>query len=238
MYMQFEDFYEVELYKKSGIISIVGPAVTNKKILASNLIKSIHDRTKRDNYMYKFSITIFSHDVFCDYNRNMGKITINSDWNKLKDYYLIKKYYLKKNKSLDKEILLFDDNVTQFSLKNKYFQKILANCKKLNLVIIMYSNYFLNFVKSDFYLLLKDDYSSSQVNIYKKFYKKVMSFDDFKTYFREITKNEGIMIFDNKPVKKLKKLARLYDADKERRNYKRQDPNYDVISDESGMRFF
>ena len=43
--MQCDDFYEVELYKKSEIISIVGPAVTNKKILASNLIKRKTQKT-------------------------------------------------------------------------------------------------------------------------------------------------------------------------------------------------
>ena len=235
--MQYKEFYEVDLYKP-GIISLTGPAITNKKVFAQKLIKSIHDRSEKDRFKDKFNITIFSHGNIQNYGKDMGRINVYMDWNKLKDYYLIKKHYLKKTGSLETEILLLDENITKFTLKNKYLKKLFEKCKKFNLTIIYYS-YWLTFdIKNDYNLFIKESFSSNLKKIYDHFYKKFMTFDEFKIRFDDITKDEGVLVVNDSLTKSFHKLARLYDSNATRRNYKYQDPNYNAISDESDILFF
>lgn len=239
--MKIYGFDELKLYEPN-LISITGSGLTNKSIFANKLIISIHDKLKKNNDNINFYLTIFTYDLFQTYRNNLYNLTIYRSFEKLEDFYLMKNYYLKKNKKLDIEILLIDINITSRTFeRNIYLKKIFENYKKLNLIIIYYSYllYTTNIFTCDYYLLVHDGFSSNLKRIYKYFFEKYNNtYENFIKTFNYITRNDGVMITNEKYKGKFIKINKLYDEQEERRKLKIADKNYNSLSDESNIRFF
>ena len=245
--MEIKEFNELELYKPN-IISIVGSGITPKMMYSNKLLISMHDKLKLNKQANKFKLTIFSYDYIQNYEREMHYISIHRSLDNLEDFYIMKKYNCNKNKNLELEIVLLDQNLMQHNIeKNKYLRKLFRNYKKFNLVIIFYTygiGKFKDFT-CNYTLLLRDGYDSSQQQIYDMYYKDYVKFDKFKKIYKEITKESdnpmlstNVMVVHENLNGQFYRMNKLSNANAERRKNKQETSNYDALCDDSNIRFF
>jgi hypothetical protein len=254
--MKIKEFNELDLYT-ANIISIIGSGITPKMMYANKLLTSMHDKLKesivdKNNQLIvtsnKFKLTIFSYDYIQNYERDMRYLSVHRSLDNLEDYYLIKKYNYYKNKNLELEIVLIDQNLMPHTIqKNKYLRKLFKNYKKFNLIIIFYTYHVIEFknFSCNYSLLLRDDFESSQQRIYDMYYKDHVKFNKFKKIYKEITKESdtalsyaNAMVVYNNIKGRFYKMNKFYNANAERRKKKQEASDYDAMSDESNIRFF
>lgn len=264
MYMQLnimekikiKKFDDMEFYKPC-IIEIIGPGITPKNIFSNELIISMQDKNKLNISKTKielltnppqFHLTIFSYDYIQNYPTSLYNFTLYKSFDKLKDYYLLRKYHSKIKTNLELEIVLIDTNLN-FRRGNeytKYIYKMMKNHKKLNILIIYYAYYMNIFIdiKPNYYIFMDNCFTDDLRIIYNKFYTKdKYTFSKFKKIYKKITCCDdnhinGKMVLKSNSLNKFYKLGTLLNSEKERKKIKYADPNYDPMSDESNIRFF
>lgn len=216
------------------IISLHGK-ITNKNKFSIGI--NIFDNSK-------FAITIFSIELQQEYPKQICNITqyYRVDFNKkIKEFYLYRKYCVKKKEKIEPHIILINYNMHSLrKSKNKYFKKLLKNYKLLNLIIIYY-DYFLSGLDftTDYFLFVHDCFESNINSIYSNLINKYKyDFIQFKKLFDKITSDDGIMVLRKGTNFNLHKLTNLYNEQEEREKIKRSDPNYNALSDESNIIFF
>ncbi len=257
--MKIYKFNDLNFYKPN-LIKIIGPCSMVKEELAKKLIISMHDKYKNKYFPNEFDnknfgLTIFTYEQYHNYPKNIKNITTNYYPNtlndKIRDFYLTRKFNIKHKKDLELHIVLFDINLMLHkpnSKRYKYIDKLMLNYKKLNLIIIYY-DYFFNNVPNyniDYTLCLRDDFDSKIKRLYKNnFDTDFVDYQTFKKTFKEITKYkcsfssntiDGTMVLKKGVKNKFYKLNKLYCYEEERQRVKRADPNYDCMSDDSNIR--
>ena len=254
--MKIYKFNDLHFYKPN-LIKIVGPGSVVKEHLAKRLIISMHDKYKNIYYPNEFTnknfgLTIFTYEQYQNYPKNIKNITTNYYPNtlndKIRDFYLTRKFNIKHKKELELHIILFDMNLfihKSNSKRYKYIDKLLLNYKKLNLIIIYY-DYFTsdNDIKynNDYILCLQDCLEFNTKYIYKKYFDtNYIDLTTLKQTYKEITKNnfnkmDGVMVLKKGVKNKFYKLDKLYCYESDRLREKHADPNYDPISDDSNIR--
>ena len=245
--MKFYKFDELEFVRKPNIIKIIGPGMYNKDLLSNKLIISIFDRLTKNSInlessqSVKLELTIFTNEFVQFYPLHIQNITqYYRAYDKMKDFYLLRKYHLKKNPNTSIHILLINYNLICKGTKKKYLQKLIDNYEKLNLVIIIYEYFLLKTYKeADYFLFIGDCFESNIKIIYNLLVNKnIYEYNKFKKIFTKITYNDGIMVLKKDINNKLYKLNELYDKEKERIQIKRTNPNYNPLSDDSNIIFF
>lgn len=256
--IKVKKFDEMEFYKPC-IIEIIGSGITPKNIFSNELIISMRDKNKlnmlKTNKKLEllsnpppFHLTIFSYDYIQNYPTSLYNFTLYKSFDKLKDYYLLRKYHYKTKTNLELEIVLIDTNLNfrRGSEHTKYIYKIMKNYKELNIMIIYYS-YYMNIlinIKPDYYIFMDNCFTDDLQIIYDKFYTNdKYTFSKFKKIYKKITCSDdnhinGKMVLRSNSLNEFYKLGTLLNAEKERRKIKYADPNYDPMSDESNIRFF
>ena len=252
--MKIYKFNDLHFYKPN-LIKIVGPGSVVKEHLAKRLIISMHDKYKNIYYPNEYSnknfgLTIFTYEAQLFYPKNIKNMTINyyTTQDKIRDFYLTRKFNMEENKELPIEIVLFDMKLLSHNPKSKTFKytdKLLLNYKKLNLIII-YHDYYASDIDSkysiDYTLCLQDCLDGNTRHIYKKYFdKSFIDYETFKKTYREITKcnmnkMDGVMVLKKNVKNKFYKLDKLYCSESVRLREKHADPNYDPISDDSNIR--
>ena len=104
--MKIYKFNELELFEKPNVIKIIGAGHSNKHLLSNKLLVSYHDKNKlKQNTQSitnltnvdKFGLTIFTNQLihyFPNHIYNISQHYITDGG--LKDFYLIRKYHIKK----------------------------------------------------------------------------------------------------------------------------------------------
>lgn len=243
--MKIYKFDELELFSKPNIIKIIGQGYINKHHLSNKLLISYHDKKIQSSSsnpakIDKLELTIFTIECLHHFPRNMYNITQHYiAYDKFKDFYLLRKYYIKKNPNLHIHIILVDYNMNCRRIKNKYLQKLIDGYKKLNLVIIYYE-YFLSFdYKEADYILALNDFESFVTHTYDYMCnKEKYCFEKFYKIYKKITESDGVMVLKKGINNKMYKLSNLSNKKEERDRIKKTNPNYDPLSDESNIFFF
>lgn len=241
--MSIYKFNELKLLEKPNIIKIIGPGNYNKHEITKKIIISLYDKQRINSKtnIIKFETSIFTYEHIYFFPQHIPEITqYFKKTNNFKDFYLLRKHNVKKNSTIPLHILLVDYNLSCRGTKDKYFQKLIDNYKKLNLIIIFYEYMLLlNYMEADYLFLINDHYKSNIKRIYDCLIdNEKMKYDKFKKVFKKITENEGIMIIKKDIKDKFYKLNELYDKIKEHNKKKMEDSNYDPLSDESNIIFF
>lgn len=194
-------FNELKILEKPNIIKIIGPGHYNKHVITQNIIISLYDRQRITNYLREHKITIveFKISLFVDehiyfFPKHIPEITqYFRKTNGFKDFYLLRKSNIKKNPTAPLEIVVVDYNLSRRGKnenrgKNeKYFQKIIDNYKKLNLIIIFYEYSLLsNYMEADYLFFIEDHFESDIKNIYDFIIdNKKMTYIKFKQIFKK-----------------------------------------------------
>ena len=249
--MKIYKFDELNLFEKPCVIKIVGPGYSNKNILARNLLISFYDKTYLNlnsnmishitDKINQFTLTIFTNDNINYFPSHMKNYTINfitSD--KFVNFYLLRKYHIKKNPNISIHILLIDYNLSCKRNKDKYFQKLIDDYKKLNLIIIFYEYYLsFDYKEANYILAVHDGFESFIESTYEYMIdENYYNYNQYKHIFNKITIGEGVMVLKKGKNKKLYKLQKLYNKKKELDKIKMNDKKYDPLSDESNILFF
>ena len=244
--MKIYKFDELELFNKPNIIKIIGQGYINKHHLSNKLLISYHGKKIQNSCsdpivkIDKLELTIFTIECLHHFPRDMYNITQHYiAYDRFKDFYLLRKYYIKKNPNLPIHIILVDYNMTNKHIKNKYLQKLIDMYKKLNLVIIYYE-YFLSFdYKEADYILALYDFESFVTHTYDYMIdKEKYSFKKFNKIYNKITEKEGVMVLKKGINNKMYKLSNLSNKKEDRDKIKKADPNYYPLSNESNIIFF
>ncbi len=262
--MKIYKFNDLNFYKPN-LIKIIGPGSVLKEELAKKLIISMHDKYKNKYYPNEFDnknfgLTIFTYEQYHNYPKNIKNITTNYYPNtlndKIRDFYLTRKFNIKHKKDLELHFILFDMNLISHNpnhRQSKYIDKLMLNYKKLNLIIIYYDYYWLNNdtkYNIDYTLCLRDDSFISTKTMLNYIYKNYfdadfVDYEKFKETYKEITKykcsfsskpTDGVMVLKQGVKNKFYKLDKLYCYEEERQKEKRANPNYDCMSDNSNIR--
>ncbi len=201
--------YDIKQLNKSTIISFVGSGVFHKTNIILNMLNDWFNCKNEESSYISFNkpntkITVFTNQLklIVDYFSNTYiKAQLYNSYDRLEQFIENKKLEYELNNNLEREILLLDGDIHALEKRNLLYSKykyLIDNYKKFNLTIILCGygpNHFL--LSNTKYFLFIESTDFFYPKIYKTFYSSNYSYDDFKSIFNNLTRNNGIIICKN-----------------------------------------